>query len=142
MHRLFVLKKEKCGGFAGHALITISAFLLCSGIGAWAQSATTTSKTNPPVSIRATHLLGFSNTKSNSKGTLTAQDNGLRFEQSDKAIAQIDIASVRNVYLGEESSAGRRNANEDRQGCGSVRKWPSRQSLCPQKIRHADPGIR
>jgi hypothetical protein len=103
MHRLFVLKKEKCGCFAGHALISIWAFLLCSGISALAQSPTTTAKANPPFSIRATHLLGLSNTKSNCKGTLTAQDNVLRFEQNGKAIAQVDISSVRDVFLGAES---------------------------------------
>jgi hypothetical protein len=103
MYRLFVLRNEKSGCFCGHALISLWAFLLCSGIGALAQSATTTSKANPPFSIRATHLLGFSNTKSNSKGTLIAQDNVLRFEQDGKAIAQVDISSVRDVFLGEES---------------------------------------
>jgi hypothetical protein len=103
MHRLFVLKKEKRGCFAGHALIGIWAFLLCSGISALAQSPTTTAKANPPFSIRATHLVGLSNTKSNSKGTLTAQDNVLRFEQNGKAIAQVDISSVRDVFLGAES---------------------------------------
>src|SRR5208337_469714 len=36
---------------------------------------------------------------------------------------------------------GRRTANEARQGSGSVRRWPSRQSLRPQKVRHPDAGL-
>ncbi len=98
-----VLKKDKSGWFGGHALISIGALVLCSGIGALAQSAAPTSKANPPFSIRATHLLGFPNTKSNCQGTLTTQDNVLRFQQDGKAVAQVEISSVRDIFLGEES---------------------------------------
>ena len=72
-------------------------------IGALAQSTAPTLKANPPFSIRATHLLGLPNTKSNCKGTLSTQDNVLRFQQDGKPVAQVDIASVRDVFLGEES---------------------------------------
>ena len=126
MYRLFVLRNDKSGCFGGHALISLWALLLCSGIGALAQSTAPALKANPLFSIRATHLVGLPNTKSNCKGTLSAQDNVLRFQQGAKPIAQVDIASVRDVFLGEESDAGRRIANEDRQGSRSVRRWPSR----------------
>jgi hypothetical protein len=43
------------------------------------------------------------NTKNDCKGTLSIQDNLLQFQQSGKPVAQIDIASVRHVFLGEES---------------------------------------
>ena len=59
MYRLFVRRNQKSGCFYGCALISLWTLLLCSGIGASAQSATTTSKVNPPFSIRATHLIGF-----------------------------------------------------------------------------------
>jgi hypothetical protein len=74
MHRLFVLRNKKRGCFAGHALISLWAFLLCSGIGALAQSAAPALEANPQFSIRATHLLGFPNTKNKCNGTLSVKD--------------------------------------------------------------------
>ena len=100
MYRLFVLRNKKCGG--GHALISLGALLLCSGIGALAQSTALPLNANTPFSIRATHLLGLPNTKNDCKGTLSIQDNLLQFQQSGKPVAQVDIASVRHVFLGEE----------------------------------------
>jgi hypothetical protein len=103
MYRWFVVRNDKSGCFGGHAVISLWALLLCSGIGALAQSTAPTSKANPPFSIRATHLVGFPNTKSNCKGTLSTQDNVLRFQQGGKPLAQVDIASVRGVFLGDET---------------------------------------
>jgi hypothetical protein len=103
MYCLFVLRNDKSGCFGGRLLISLWALLLCSGIGALAQSTAPALKANPPFSIRATHLLGLPNTKSNCKGTLSAQDNVLRFQQGGKPLAQVDIASVRALFLGEES---------------------------------------
>ena len=102
MYRLFVLRNDKSGCFGGHAIISLWALLLCSGIGALAQSTAPAFKANSPFSIRATHLVGLPNTKSNCKGTLSTQDNVLRFQQSGKPVAQVDIASVRDVFLGDE----------------------------------------
>jgi hypothetical protein len=102
MYRLFVLKNDESGCFGGHALITLWALLLCSGIGALAQNTAHEFKANPPFSIRATHLVGFPNTKGNCKGTLSTQDNVLRFQQGGKPFAQVDIASVRGIFLGDE----------------------------------------
>ncbi|MFZ0772808.1 MAG: hypothetical protein WCA49_19400 [Candidatus Sulfotelmatobacter sp.] len=103
MYRLFVLRNDKSRCFGGHALISVWALLLCSGIGALAQSTAAALKANPLFSIRATHLVGFPNTKRNCNGTLSAQDNVLRFRQSGKPFAQVDIVSVRNVFLGDRS---------------------------------------
>ena len=102
MYCLFVLRNDKSACFGGRALISLWALLLCSGIGALAQSAAPALKANAPLSIRATHLVGLPNTKSNCKGTLSTQDNVLRFEQSGKPVAQVNIASVRDAFLGEE----------------------------------------
>jgi len=102
MYRLFVLGNDNSGCFGGRALISLWALLLCSGIGALAQSTAPPLKANPPLSIRATHLLGWPNTKSNCKGTLSTQDNVLRFQQNGRPVAEVDIASVRHVFLGEE----------------------------------------
>jgi hypothetical protein len=103
MYRLFVLGNDKGSCRAGHALMSLGALLLCSGIGALAQSTVHPSKGNTPFSIRATHLLGWPNTKNDCKGTLSTQDNLLRFQQSSKPVAQVDIASVRHVFLGDET---------------------------------------
>ena len=102
MYRLFVLRNDKSGCFGRHALISLWALLLCSGISALAQSTALALKANPPFSIRATHLVGLPNTKSNCKGTLSTQDNVLRFQQGGKPLAQVDIASMRDVFLGDE----------------------------------------
>jgi hypothetical protein len=104
MYRLFVLRNDKSGCFGGPALISLWALLLCSGTGALAQSTAPALKANPLFSIRATHLVGWPNTKSNCNGTLSTQDNVLQFQQGGKSLAQVDIASVRDVFLGEESN--------------------------------------
>ena len=104
MYRLFFRRNDKSDCFGGPVLISLWALLLCSGIGALAQSAAPALKANPLFSIRATHLMGWTNTKSNCKGTLSAQDNVLRFQQGGKPSAQIDIASVRDIFLAEESN--------------------------------------
>lgn len=103
MYRLFVLRNDKSGCFGGPALSSLWALLLCFGISALAQSTAPTLKANSPFSIRATHLVGLPNTKSNCKGSLSAQDNVLRFQQGGKPLAQLDIASVRGVFLGDET---------------------------------------
>jgi hypothetical protein len=103
MYRLFVRRNDKSGCFGGPVLISLWALLLCSGIGALAQSTAPPLKANPLFSIRAIHLVGWPNTKSNSSGTLSAQDNVLRFQQGGKPFAQVDIASVRGVFLGDET---------------------------------------
>jgi hypothetical protein len=103
MYRLLVRKNEKNVCFYGYAFISLWALLLCSGIAALAQSATTTSKVNPQFSIRATHLLGFPNTKNNCNGTLSVKDDALRFEQDAKLASEVKIASVQGVFLGSES---------------------------------------
>lgn len=56
-----------------------------------------------PFITRATHLLGFEGAASNAKGTLSIQDDALQFQRSGKPSAQIKIASVQDVFLGEES---------------------------------------
>jgi len=103
MYRLFVRRNDKSNCFGGRAMTTLWALLLCSSIGALAQSTAPTLKANSPFSIRATHLVGLPNTKSNCKGSLSTEDNVLRFQQGGKPLAQLDIASVRGIFLGDET---------------------------------------
>jgi hypothetical protein len=58
---------------------------------------------NSPFSMRATHLLGFQEAKSNAKGNLSIQDNALQFQDSKKPSMRVKIASVQDVFLGEQS---------------------------------------
>jgi len=103
MYCLFVLRNDKSGCFGGRALISLWALLLCSGIGALAQSAAPPLNANAPFSIRATHVLGLPNTKNNCNGMLSIQNNALRFQKCGNPDAQVNIASVRALFLGEES---------------------------------------
>jgi len=102
MNRLFVVRNGQVRFFMLRVLIAICGIWLCASVAALAQSTTPALKANQPFSVRATHVVGLPNTKSNCKGTLSTQDNVLRFQQSGKAAAQVDIASVRDVFLGEE----------------------------------------
>jgi hypothetical protein len=60
---------------------------------------------NPPptFSVHATHLLGFEGAKGNASGTLSIQDDSLQFQKDGQPPAQIKIASVQDVFLGEQS---------------------------------------
>jgi hypothetical protein len=102
MHYRVVSWSERWSRFSGRPLASLCTIALCSGIGISAQS-TAPALANPPLSIHATHLLGFPNSKSKGKGVLTIQDNLLRFEQKGEAVQQVEISSVRDVFLGEES---------------------------------------
>ena len=75
--------------------------LICFGIGATADDAG--GPTNSPVSVRATHLLGFAGAKNNVHGKLTVTAEALRFQKGEKLVFEVKIASVQDVLLGAES---------------------------------------
>ncbi len=102
MYCLFA-RNDKSGCFGRYALISLWALLLCFGIGALAQSAAPPLNANAPFSIRATHVLGLPNTKNNCNGMLSIQNNALRFQKCGNPDAQVNIASVHALFLGEES---------------------------------------
>lgn len=99
MNRLFNNHKKSC--FGRYAVLNLGALLLCASIDLWAQ--TNISVASAPFSIRATHLLGFPNTKNNCNGTLSIKDDVVQFEQDAKTAAEVKIASVQGVFLGSES---------------------------------------
>jgi len=76
--------------------------LICCGMTAAAQNSTQ-QEASESFSIRATHLMGFESAKSNCTGTLSIQDDSLQFQQAGKTSVHINIGSVRDVFLGEES---------------------------------------
>jgi hypothetical protein len=103
MDRLFILKNHRNSYFVGHALIRVWALLFCSSLGALAQSTAPPVNASAPFSIRATHLLGLENTKSNCNGTLSIQGDALQFQQGGKPGAEVKITSIQAVFLGGES---------------------------------------
>jgi len=82
------------------ALTFWTLLILCSD-GAFAQTASGTTDTS--FSIRATHLIGFEGAPDNANGNLLIQNDVLRFERDGKPAAQVSIASIQNVSLGEQS---------------------------------------
>jgi hypothetical protein len=82
------------------ALTFWTLLILCSD-GAFAQTAGATAST--PFSIRATHLIGFEGAPDNANGNLLIQNDVLRFERDGKPAAQVSIASIQNVSLGEQN---------------------------------------
>ena len=58
---------------------------------------------NSPVSIRATHLLGFESVPTNAHGILTIEADAVQFQKSGKPAVQVTIASVQGVFLGDQS---------------------------------------
>ena len=103
MYRSCVRRNDKTVCFGARAAAGLWALLLCAAIGALAQSSAPASKGNSQISIQATHLLGLQNTKNNCKGILSVENNVLGFQQSGKPIVEVNISSIRNIFLGEEN---------------------------------------
>ena len=103
MNSLFVRKNQSATCFGGCTLISIWSLLLCCSLGAWAQSRAVSLGESVPFSIRATHLMGLENTKSNSTGILSIQDNALQFQLGSKPGTEVKIASIQGAFLGSES---------------------------------------
>jgi hypothetical protein len=80
----------------------LSLLIWCSAA-ANAQNAGGSENLTAPFSIRATHIVGFEGAPSNASGTLSIQNTALKFQKSGKPAVQIDIASVQDAFLGEES---------------------------------------
>lgn len=74
-----------------------------SGANALAQNPSERSNAIKPLSIRATHLLGFEGTPNNANGTLSIQNDVLQFQKDGTPAKQIKIASVQDIFSGEES---------------------------------------
>lgn len=93
---------------ADHYLISRSAglvlllLLMCTAA-SYGQKVSEPSNSTAICSVRATHLLGFESAENNSTGTLSIQDRVLRFEKRGEPAVQVRIASVQDVFLGDES---------------------------------------
>jgi hypothetical protein len=70
---------------------------------AMAQNPSQSANSTKAFSIRATHLLGFEDSKSNANGTLSIQNDALQFQKDGKPAVQVKVASVQDVFVGEQS---------------------------------------
>ena len=77
-------------------------FTWCS-VAALAQNASQPTNLTAPFSARVTHLLGFEGAPTNTNGTLSIQDSVLQFQKGGKPAVGVKIASVQDVFLGEQS---------------------------------------
>ena len=112
MNRLCVVRNQSAACFVGHALIRVWALLFCSSLGALAQGTAPPVNASAPFSIRATHLLGLENTKSNCNGTLSIQGDALQFQQGGRPGAEVKTTSIPGCFSGWREQAGRRIADE------------------------------
>lgn len=69
---------------------------------ALAQSASQPTNVTSPFSVRATHLMGFADTRHNANGTLSIQGSALQFQKDGKAGGEVKIASVQEVFVGDQ----------------------------------------
>jgi len=83
--------------------LRLLAVLACYSLTALAQTTNKPESANTPFTIQATHILGFESSKNNSNGSLSIQDDSLRFQLSKKPAAQVKISSIQDVLLGGES---------------------------------------
>jgi len=58
---------------------------------------------NSTVSMHVTHILGFEGASNNANGTLTIASGALRFQKQGKPPVEVKVASVQDVFLGDES---------------------------------------
>jgi len=103
MLRLFVQQNQRCLFFGWRAVTQLVALWLPFCLCALAQSSTSPVNANAPLSSRATHLLGLQNTKSNCNGLLSIEGNQLQFQQDGKPRVEVQISSIREVFLNEEN---------------------------------------
>jgi hypothetical protein len=57
----------------------------------------------PTAGVRATHLLGFSDAKKNSSGTLAIQADTLQFSPNGKPAVTVPVAAVQDIFVGGHS---------------------------------------
>jgi len=103
MNCLIVSTKRSAAYRGGQAACMLLVLLLCCSLTAPAQNPSQPKNPGAAFSIRATHLLGFEDTKDNCNGTLSIQNDVLQFQTGSRTGAQVKIASLRDVFLGGES---------------------------------------
>lgn len=102
MKRTAVLSRRRPGSsFLKHISVTTFLILAIASMAAFGEDAN--QPRNSPAGIRVTHLLGLEGASNNASGTLTIEADSLRFQKKGKPAVEVKIASVRDVFLGDES---------------------------------------
>src|SRR5262249_34605928 len=84
------------------AAVLLSLLIWSSAV-ALAQNGSQQGNSTTPFSTHVTHLLGFEGAPKNANGTLSIEANALQFQKDGRPAVQVNIASVQDVLLGEES---------------------------------------
>ena len=100
MNRLVIFRSYRQSYLCGRKLIGFCALLFCVSMATSAQNSA--APASAPVSVKATHLLGFENTKHNGNGNLSVKDGQLLFEEEGKPTAEIKVGSIQSIALNEE----------------------------------------
>ncbi|MGC1414677.1 MAG: hypothetical protein WA817_05310 [Candidatus Acidiferrum sp.] len=93
---------------SGHCLIASRVLACLTSLIFCCMAALAQSTNHAPVvtaghSVRVTHILGFVGARNNASGTLSIQVDTLQFQSSGKPAAEVKIASVQDVVVGELS---------------------------------------
>lgn len=88
---------------ASKSIVLVMLLLILCTATSFGQNANKIINSTAVFSVRATHLLGFESAEINSTGTLSIQDRVLQFQKGSGPTAQVMIASVQDVFLGDES---------------------------------------
>jgi len=86
-----------------HRVWTYLILLIGCAVGTLAQNANEPTNLTAPFSARVTHLLGFEGAANNAGGTLSIQGGALRFQKSGNPGVEVSIASVQDVFAGDQS---------------------------------------
>ena len=84
-------------------LVLLVSLLVCSSAAMLAQNASQSLSSAGSFDTRATHLMGFEGAANNANGTLSIQENALRFQKDGRPAVEVNIASIKDVLLGEQS---------------------------------------
>jgi hypothetical protein len=77
--------------------------LIGCAVAALAQNASEPTNVTAPFSAPVTHLLGFEGAANNAGGTLSIEGGALQFQKSGKPAVEVSIASVQDVFVGDQS---------------------------------------
>src|SRR5215467_140073 len=103
MNRTVIGWYSRPGGFfLRHRLIT-TFLILAIACTAAAFGEDVNQPRNSQVSTHVTHLLGFEGAPNNANGTLTIATDALRFQKKGKPTVEVKIASIQDIFLGDES---------------------------------------
>lgn len=79
------------------AVLIVLASLTVNG-----NSQTQPEKAATSSAVKVTHVLGFEGVQRNLNGELLIQDQALHFQRDGGASAQVNLASIENIYVGEQ----------------------------------------